>query len=153
MKPYSDVHHPQSPPGRERKKKISRHPENTRQLLRAAGERNHPLTHACTVHSHNCCKTALFFHDPSSRKKQRFVRRKVFIQQGITCVYPSLSLSHESTWSGPGFHVVRTAGNRRKFSCTALAPQQIEKRCCCSLSKLDKFRTEQTASCTEVTVE
>lgn len=110
-------------PSRERERegeKKSRHPENTRQLLRAAGERNHPLTHACTVHSHNYCKTALFFHDPSSRKKQHFVRRKVFIQRGITCVYSSLSLSHESTWPGPGFHVVRTAGNRRKFSCAVL---------------------------------
>lgn len=48
----------------------------------------HTYVHA-HIQSHSCCKTALFFHNPSARNKQHFVRRKVFIQQGIKCIFIS----------------------------------------------------------------
>lgn len=170
MELYSDMHHPQSPPRtwlvpweQKKNKKIT---PSLKYQTAAAGSRQKEWSPS-HIHAEWTRTTALkqlcFFHDPSSRNKQHFVRRKVFFQQGITCIYFSLSLSRKRTWSGSRFHVVMTEGNRRKFYCTDLIYAKLKvhcaytivnkkKKCCCSLSKLDKVRREQTVSCVKVTV-
>ena len=129
MKLYSDMHHLQSLSGvylfHDRKKnpttkKITPSLKYQPTLV-AAGERNDPLTHTvCEGSLNSCCKTALFSIIP--HQETHFVRRKVFIQQGITWLfffYFSLS-PLKRPWSGSSVHIVMTAGNRRTLYCTHL---------------------------------